>query len=81
MSADFKISLKNGKKEITLPITVEYKDASNVDYKKELSPTLKLYSEADGQDSSSQMIGWVIVIVIVVGGLGIYIWRRKKKKK
>jgi hypothetical protein len=84
-SADFKIYVKTDKREISLPFTVEYKDAGNNHYKKELKPKLKIYSEKEAQRAGlkegNRVVGWIIVVVIVVFGLLIYRWQKKKKKR
>ena len=83
-SADFKLFIKSNKREIALPMTVEYKDSSNIDYKEKLTPVLKLYTEEEakraGLRKSNRIIGIAIVITIVVGGLLIYKWRRRRKR-
>lgn len=83
-STDFKLYVKSEKKEIPVQITVEYKDASNNNYRKELKPILRLYTDNEAQRAGikggNKVVGWVIVVVIVIAGLLIYRWRKKKKK-
>jgi len=84
-TADFKLTLNKVKgSDVILPLLVEYKDANNNEYSKEIEMPLRLYSaseaKAAGLKSGSSKVGIIIVIVIVVVGFFIYIrWRKKKK--
>ncbi len=69
---------------IYLPLSIEYMDANNNKYSQVKNLELKRYSSREAKKygiSEENGIGMLIVFVIVVGGLGIYIWRQKKKGK
>ena len=80
-TVEFTISASGGG-EITLPVLVEYKDASNNEYSEEYPVPLKIISkqQAGVQQSSA---GLVIVIVIILAVIAFFVIRgiRKKKKK
>lgn len=83
-TAEFDIYLIKDRNEVILPLTLEYMDANNKEYTQLKNLQLKLYSETKARKygiSKERGIGTLIIIVIVVGGLGIYIWRQKKKGK
>jgi len=82
-TADFEISLGKVKGDVILPLLVEYKDANNNEYSKDISLPLKLYSSSEakaaGLKKGSNAVGIIIVLVIV--GAGFFIYRRWRKKK
>lgn len=86
-TAEFTVFVgKTKEKEVTLPISIEYKDANNEDYAEDIALYLKLYSAAEakrfGLVKGSAAKGILIIIVIVVGGFfGYKKWRRRKKAK
>lgn len=85
-TADFKIALKKVKsKEVILLLLIEYKDANNNEYSKEVELPLKIYSASEakaiGLKKGSSKVGIFIVIIIVVLGIFIYMrWKKKGKK-
>ena len=83
-TAEFKLFVKKTKEEnIILPITYEYRDANNIEYKKQISLKLPLYSTAEAKKlgivEGNGKVGIFLVIIIVV--VGLYIYRRWKKGK
>ncbi|MFH1642910.1 MAG: COG1361 S-layer family protein [Nanoarchaeota archaeon] len=82
-TVDFDLYI-NSEEDIFLPLTVEYKDANNKDYKKNIKIPLKIYSSEDAKKygivQSNSKVGIMIVILIVITGLFFY-WRIRKKKK
>ncbi len=83
-TADFKLTLNKVKgNEVILSILVEYKDANNNEYSKNIELPLKLYSASEakaiGAKNGNSTVGIFIVIVIVA--VGFFIYRRWKKKK
>ena len=85
-TAGFKIYIESGnKKEVELPIRLEYKDANNNDYKEDIRIKLNIYSASDakrfGLKKGNGFIGIIIVMVIVASGLFYYIKYKNKKKK
>jgi len=85
-TADFKIFVeKNKNKSIAIPVSLEYKDANNNDFEKEIGLQLDLYSASEAKElglkEGNGFAGIIIVIIIVGGGLYFYRRYRKKKKK
>ena len=85
-TAGFRIFVSNVKKnEIDVPLSLEYKDANNNEYKDNVALNLGIYSASDakkfGLKKGNGVIGNIIVLIIVAVGLFYYIRFRKKKKK
>ncbi len=84
-TTDFKLSVKKTKsKELTIPLLIDYRDASNREYKKELNLKLRLYSASEakklGLVKGRSSVGILIIVIIVVVGVFIYLRRKKKGK-
>ncbi len=85
-TADFKIYASNTKKDdINVPLTLEYRDANNKEYKENVNLTLKIYSSSEakkfGLKAGNGFVGNLIILLIVAVGLLYYIRHRKKKRK
>jgi len=87
-TADFKIYVKpsNVGQDITLPISIEYKDANNNVYKVEKELKIRVFSDDEakkmGLMTKDGTLGIIITLVIIVAGVFIYLrWRKKSKKK
>ncbi|MBU0628801.1 MAG: COG1361 S-layer family protein [Nanoarchaeota archaeon] len=83
-TTDFKISLKKVKgDEVNLPLSINYKDANNNEYERDVNVKLKIYSSSEakalGLKKGNGATGIFIVIVIVA--VGFFFYRRWKKKK
>jgi len=82
-TADFDLLLKNGGKDLDLPLHVEYRDANGELFSEDHMIKIKLYSGSELKKrqgkSGNGLIGIAIIIVIVA--VGIYIYRKRKKKK
>ena len=81
-TAEFKLYVKDAKEGVSLPVSVEYKDANNNNYRKEEALQLKLYSGSEAKKISGTGNGsytWLILIVVAVGGF--FAYRRWKKRK
>ena len=83
-TAEFKIYLNPTKKdEIPLFLSIDYKDANNQDYAKEISIPLKLYSSSEikkyGLGKGNSKAGIFISIAIVIAGL--FFYRKVRRKK
>ena len=83
-TADFTISLASVQGErVVLPVTVQYRDATNREYQKTVQVQLPLFSESDakklgiGQGGSN---AWVFVVLILIGG-GVYLYLRARRKR
>jgi len=83
-TADYKIYLENSKNgDVKLPLRIEYRDANNNLYKKNLELPLKIISaKMSGEgNGGSKVVGFIIIAVIVVAGIFFYKrWKKKKKK-
>lgn len=84
-TAQFRIRCKEcAGGEATFPITVEYMDANNVKYTKDIMLQQKVYTTAQAQEKgltndTNTVTGILIVVAIVV--VGIILWRVFRKKK
>lgn len=85
-TAEFKIYVENKKdKEVILPISIEYMDANNNEYKTDMNIEMPLYSASEakklGLAAGNGKIGFFIVVLIVAAGLFAYRrWKRGRKK-
>lgn len=83
-TTDFEIYVDSKKSEVKLQLLVEYKDANNNDYSKNVELPLKIYSSGEakkyGITQGSSSVGMIIVVIIVGVGLFFY-WRQRKKRK
>jgi hypothetical protein len=86
-TAEFTLFVDNKKEEeILLPITLEYKDANNREYKDNIKLKLPLYGASEAKQlglvKGNGKMGFFVIIVVVVAGLFIYRrWRKRKKKR
>ncbi|MBI2651625.1 hypothetical protein HYX01_04085 [Candidatus Woesearchaeota archaeon] len=76
-NAAFKVFVKkHNKKEVKLPILIEYKDANNNDYKENKEIILSLYTSSEakkfGFKKGNGYLGILIIIIIVAFGLLYY---------
>ncbi|MBI2523282.1 hypothetical protein HYW19_02755 [Candidatus Woesearchaeota archaeon] len=83
-TADFDLFVENtNEKQVELPLTLEYKDANNNNYRDRISLKLNLYSASEakkfGLKKENGTLGFLIVVAIVIGGLFYYRKRMKKK--
>jgi hypothetical protein len=81
-TAEFQLYVKDADDSVNLPIIVEYKDANNNNYKKEVSLQLKLYSSGEAKKFSGSGGGFPTwIVVLIIAGAGYWYYRRKKKKQ
>jgi len=81
-TVDFEIFLKDDKQTSTIPIEIEYRDANNRQYKKEILLEHKIYGqEYQNGKGTSKLTGTIVVLIIIGAGLFLYRRHRKKKKK
>jgi len=80
-TADFSLSVKGRSKMVQLPFRLEYRDANNKMFKKDMIVNLKLYSSGAaikyGLKESGGGFGKLVILLIVFGG----VWLYYKKKK
>lgn len=77
-TAEFELEINPNTETVTLPLTIEYKDALNNHYEKTAELTLPLANGGGQQDNSGVIIGVVVVLVIIVGFI---IIRKSRKAK
>jgi hypothetical protein len=83
-TADYDLYIRSKERKVELPLILEYMDANNNKFTPVELLELKLYTAREAKKyglAVERGIGSLIIFVIVVGGVGIYIWRRKKKGK
>ena len=83
-TADFDLFVENtNEKQVELPLTLEYKDANNNNYRDRISLKLDLYTAAEakkfGLKKENGTVGFLIIVAIVVAGLFYYRKRTKKR--
>lgn len=84
-TADFKLYVeKTSERKLSLPLTVEYKDANNKDYKSIVNLELPLYSSSEarklGLVQGNGKSVWIILIVLAIAGFfGYRMWKKRRK--
>lgn len=84
-TADFKLSIgKTKENKVLLPLAIEYKDANNHDYRKNVNLDLILYSKSEakklGLTKGNGKWGIYAVIIIAAAGFFAYrFWKRRRK--
>lgn len=71
------IGLKVAKDTVTVPVKVTYRDALNRQY--EQTYDLKLNAKNTTSGNRLGWVGWIVIIVIIIGA--VWLWRRRKAKK
>jgi len=84
-TVDYTIDVHNGKNTVTLPVTLQYRDANNQVYSVEQDVSLKLIDDqklnaANGTGGISIVV-IVVIILIIAGILWWYIRKKNKKNK
>jgi hypothetical protein len=86
-SAEYRIYVNSGaKKELVLPVTIDYKDTNNNHYSQTLELKSRIYTSSEakkfGLQEDSGWVGLIVVVIVVGGGLyGYRKWKKMKKKK
>jgi len=84
-TADFKLYVeKTSEKKIVLPLSLQYKDANNKDYKNIMNIELPLYSSSEakklGLVQGNGKVTWILLIVLAVAGFfGYRMWKKRRK--
>lgn len=85
-TADFRLFVeKTPDKSIALPLTVEYKDANNKDYKNVVNLELPLYSSSEakklGLAPKNGKLFYVVLIALAAAGsfFGYRMWKKRRK--
>ncbi|GEM_PF-427405 len=80
-TANFKLFIPKKKDSIVLPLLIKYADANNVQYEKNISLVLPIYSEKEAGKETSSSGTYIFFAIIVVVVLFIFYRRWEKKKK
>jgi len=74
---------QEAKDQVTLPFTVEYRDANGKLYSKEVPLTLHLFSGAELQQrTNGKGFPWgIVIIILVIVAVVVYIYKRRKNKR
>lgn len=82
---DYDIFLHETKEGIiTLPLTLEYKDANNKEYSEVFDLEMRIYTPEEKQKLGLEQKGsaWTgIIIVLVIVGVGVWLYKKRKNKK
>ena len=84
-TADFRLYVeRTSDKKVMLPLTVEYKDANNKNYRNLVNLELPLYSSSEakrlGLAKGNGKLTWIVLIVLAVAGFfGYRYWKRRKR--
>lgn len=80
-TAEWQLALtKNADDVVELPIVMQYRDANNKQYSAGVSVDLVRFTpEQLGMKKSAT--GWIVAIVIILGVVGWYIFKKKRKRK
>src|SRR3989344_1723429 len=79
-TANFRINVKSSKREIILPIKIEYKDSLNKAYETQENLVLQMRS-AQEMGVASNVFLYVVLSIIFILGVGYFLYRRYKKKQ
>jgi len=69
--------------EVILPLTIEYKDSNNNPYMREIKLQNRIYTSEEAKKFGivkSSSAGGIVVVLIIVG-IGLFLYRRWKKRK
>lgn len=82
-NVEYQIKVKAKEEMIKIPLKLIYKDSTNEEFEevKDIMFNQEYNNKLYGSNGQSSVVGYLIVILIVAGGLGFYLWRRKKKSK
>ncbi|MBI2658704.1 hypothetical protein HYX05_01200 [Candidatus Woesearchaeota archaeon] len=84
-TADFKLSIeKTRDKKLLLPVAIEYKDANNQDYTKNVNLELTLYTKSEAKKlglTEGNGTSWVFaaVILLAAGFFAYRLWKKRRK--
>lgn len=80
--ATFNIYVEKGSEDVSIPLLLEYRDANNRAYKAKINLELPLYSSAEMRKYGlKEQSMWPALIIVVLIGVGIWYYRKKRKKR
>ncbi|MBD3249863.1 hypothetical protein GF336_07490 [Candidatus Woesearchaeota archaeon] len=81
-TAEFEIRVKSYDPLINLPLELSYMDSTNKEHEQKVDLELKTHSSSLAVSIISEIIKGVLIIAVIVGGgLFLYRWYKKRKKK
>lgn len=83
-TVDYRIKLKTRSKTISLPLSLEYKDANNREYVEDYLVEFNIYSAAElGEPQQSKMgiVIFIIIVILVIYFISYRKWRKRMKGK
>ena len=84
-TVDYKLSVeKTTEKKLVLPLTIEYKDANNQNYKKNVNVELPLYTRSEAKKfglvkGNGKVYYYLAIIAIVLAFFGYRRWKKRRK--
>jgi hypothetical protein len=68
---------------LTLPVTLNYRDANNKEYVETLNLPLKVFSSSERSQYGLQSTPWglILLVILFASGLGYYLYRKHRGKK
>jgi len=79
-SIDFKIRLNTKEKEVPLRLNLDYKDALNKDYSQEIEVNLNILTAKEAGEATRGIWSNLIWVIIIIG-IGYWIYKKKIKNK
>ena len=79
-TVDYRIKLKTRSKKISLPLSLEYKDANNREYIEDYLVEFNIYSAAELGEPQASKAGLVVFIIIVIFAIYFVSYRRWRKR-
>ncbi len=84
-SADFTLYVDSSAKQLRLPLSIEYLDANNKVFSQKVNLEVPLYDTTEakklGLVQSNGSAGILVTLIIVVAGIFIYRWMRRRRNK
>ncbi len=83
-TAEYKINVKTTKNQLAIPITIQYRDANNKYYEKNVNVALNLI-DSNKLNPTKGVAGYswitIIVVLLIIGGIWYYFKNKNKKNK
>ena len=80
-TAEFKLYVKKLEdKKLALPFHIEYRDANNNEYSKDIIVNFRVFSAKEKGEADGGILSKIITL-LVIAGIGFFIYKRWKKKK
>jgi len=83
-TVEYILDILSKESTVTLPLKITYRDVTNREYQRTKELILKVLNNNQAKKAGYETkgpTGVFIILIIVIGGLAIYFWRVKRKKK